>query len=79
VVPVSTDPLAIVGSYLSLFGLVIPFMGPIALVLAIIALRRRDRYPGSANLTRIVITCALGALGLLTTIFAVAAIVAAFI
>jgi len=70
VLPVSADPVVIVGSYLSLFGIVVPLLGPIAIVLALIALRRRSRYPGSANMTRIAVTLVLGALGLLSTIFA---------
>ena len=77
VVPVSADPLVIAASYMSLFGLVVPLLGPAALIMAIVAWRRRDRYPSSANVVRIVVTIVLGLLGCLSTAGALFGIVMA--
>lgn len=77
IVPTTADPLVIAGSYLALFGIVVPLLGPIALVLAIAAVRRRSRYPSAANMTRIVITMVLALLGTASTVFSVVGILAA--
>lgn len=77
VVPVSADPLVIAASYMSLFGIVVPLLGPAALIMAIVAWRRRDRYPSSANVVRIVVTIVLGLLGCLSTAGAIFGLVMA--
>lgn len=67
VVPSSADPLAIAASYMALFGIVVPLLGPAALIMGIVAWRRRDRYPSGANLARVLITIVIGAVGTLST------------
>lgn len=62
-VPIGADPMAIAASYLGLFGLLLFPLGILALVLGILAYRRRARYPQSANTVRCIVSIALGALG----------------
>jgi hypothetical protein len=74
VVPIGTDPLAIVASYVGLVGLAIWPLAPVALLLGILALRRRGRYPHQANSFRCIASIVLGALGILVGLAVVIAI-----
>lgn len=72
-VPIGTSPMAIAAGYLGLFSFCMPLLGPIAVVLGILAIMHCKKNPQTAGMARGIVGVALGAI---STIFLFVVIVA---
>jgi hypothetical protein len=75
--PVNRSPLAIIAPYLGLFGIAMPLLGPIAVVLGVMAWR--GTKPDQPGRVRAVVAIVLGVVGTLELVLVVVALLGSLI